>query len=184
MPDARNENVCCLRNNSIANDIAGRAEADHDLADVSIFGLHAQRRKFLQSLDRGPYQRQCAPCGAGISLIEKGSQSLDILHGVGRKEGSSDLARLRTRQFVRGPPACDPCLDIIKRNSEPGPSEFVVAAAILGDVGPSEVDNRIEQRDGFSQYGGNVLAAFRRHLAKAGICIGINLKRTANHVHG
>src|SRR5258708_22488544 len=91
MPDARDENVCCLRNNSIANDIAGRAEADHDLADVSIFGPHAQGRKFLQSLDRGPQQRQCAPCGTGISLIEKGSQSLDILHGVGRKKDHPTL---------------------------------------------------------------------------------------------
>src|SRR5260370_38393483 len=61
------------------------------------------------------------------------------------KEGSSDLARLRTRQFVGGPPACDPCLDIIKRNSEPGPSESVLAATRLADVGSRPVGSTIEQ---------------------------------------
>src|SRR5260370_30280619 len=80
------------------------------------------------------------------------------------KEGSSELAWLRTRQFVRGPPACHPCLDIIKWNSEPGPSEFVVAAAVLGDVGASEGDNRIEQRDVVSQYGRRIPAALRPPL--------------------
>ena len=44
------------------------------------------------------------------------------------------IARLRTRQFVRGPPACDPRFDIVQRNGEPRPFEFVVATAILGDI--------------------------------------------------
>jgi hypothetical protein len=47
---------------------------------------------------------------------------------------SSDLARLRARQFVCGTPTRDPRLDFIKGNGEPGPLEFIEAAAIFADI--------------------------------------------------
>jgi len=98
------------------------AEADHDLADVSILGLHAQCWKFLQSLDRGPDQRQCAPCGTAISLIEKGSQSLDILHGVGRKKDHPTL-----RGCGRGSSSADPQLATHALTSSSGTASRVRA---------------------------------------------------------
>jgi hypothetical protein len=67
------------------------------------------------------------------------------------------IARLRTRQLVRGSPAFDP---------------------------PREVDNRIERRHDFSQRGGNLVPTLRRHLAKASAGIIIDLKRAADLVHG
>jgi hypothetical protein len=66
------------------------------------------------------------------------------------------IARLRTRQLVRGSPALDP---------------------------RREVDDRIEHRHDFSQRGGNLVPALRRHLAKAGAGIIIDLKRAADLVH-
>ena len=67
------------------------------------------------------------------------------------------IARSRTRQLVRGSPAFNP---------------------------RREVDNRIEHRHDFSQRGGNLVPALRRHLAKAGAGIIIDLKRAADLIHG
>src|SRR5258708_24527038 len=57
------------------------------------------------------------------------------------REESSDLARLRTRQFFGGPPACDPCLDVIERNREAGPVEFLVTTARLSHLRAGQGDN-------------------------------------------
>jgi hypothetical protein len=70
---------------------------------------------------------------------------------------SGAIARLRTRQFVRGSPASDP---------------------------RREVDNRIEHRHEFSQRGGHLVPTLRDHLAKAGAGIIIDLKRAADLAHG
>src|SRR5260370_29507877 len=69
---------------------------------------------------------------------------------------SGTIARLRTGQFVRGSPACDP---------------------------RREVDNRIEHRHEFSQRGGHLVPTLRDHLAKAGAGIVIDLKRAPDLVH-
>jgi hypothetical protein len=96
------------------------------------------------------------------------------------KEESSDLARLWTRELIRGAPTCDPCLDLIEGNCKPGPFEFVEAAAIFFDIWAFEIYNRIEQGHGFGQNRGNLLPSLRRHLAKAGVGIGVDLKRAAD----
>src|ERR1700737_3484112 len=67
------------------------------------------------------------------------------------------IARLRTRQLVRGSPAFDP---------------------------RREVDNRLEHRHDFSKRGGNLVPALRRHLAKVRAGVIIDLKRAADLFHG
>jgi hypothetical protein len=99
------------------------------------------------------------------------------------KEESSDLARLRTGQFIGGAPTCDPCLDFIKGNGEPGPFEFVEAAAVFCNIRAFKIYNRIEECHGFGEDCGNLLPTLGRHLAKAGVGVGIDLKRTTNQIH-
>ena len=62
--------------------------------------------------------------------------------------------------------------------------EIVIAAAIFSDIGTGEVHHRIEQSNGFGQYSRNVLPPLFRHLAKTGVGICIDLKRTIDQVHG
>src|SRR5258708_11904870 len=69
------------------------------------------------------------------------------------REESSDLARLRTRQFFGGPPACDPCLDVIERNREAGPVKIVVATAGLPRHPAREGDKPNEERPRRNQPG-------------------------------
>jgi len=85
---------------------------------------------------------------------------------------------LRPRQFILGSPARNPGLDVIQRDREPRPSKIVIAAAIFSDIRTREIHHRIEQSNGFGQYGRNVLPALSRHLAKTGVGIGIDLKCT------
>jgi hypothetical protein len=61
--------------------------------------------------------------------------------------------------------------------------ERFVAAAILADIRTGKVNDRIEQCHGFRQHGGDFLPALLRHLAKAGIGVGVNLKREADQIH-
>ena len=114
-------------------------------------------------------------------MVEKAPESLDVLYGIARK-GSSDLTRLRTRQFILGSPTRNPSLDVIQRYGELRPSKIVIAAAIFSDIGTGEVHHRIEQSNGFGQYSRNVLPSLLRHLAKAGVGIGIDLKCTIYQV--
>src|SRR5258708_6494007 len=105
VPDARNENVFRLHHDIIAHDIAGRAEANYDLTYTSILSGRAHSGKFLQSINCRPDQRQSAPRGIGISLIEKSSQSLDIQCGVVRKKNHPTL-----RGCGRGSSSAEPQL--------------------------------------------------------------------------
>jgi len=85
------------------------------------------------------------------------------------------------RQFA-ATPSCTHALDIIKRNSEPGPSEFVVAAASSAmSAQRGRQPNR--QRDGFSQYGGNILAAFRA-ISRRRYLYRHQSQAYGEHVHG
>src|ERR1700704_3856801 len=70
MPYSRNEYVVICGQGGGSHDVSGRTKPDHNLANVGV-------------LDRRPDRRQCASRGVGIPLIEKGSQSLDVLDGVG-----------------------------------------------------------------------------------------------------
>jgi hypothetical protein len=87
---------------------------------------------------------------------------------------------LWTGKLIRGAPTCDPCLDFIKGNSKPSPFEFVEAATIFFDIGTFEIYNRVEECHGFGQDRGNLLPALCRHLAEAGVCIGVDLKCAAD----
>ena len=138
MPDSRDENVSCLVKNGIAFDVARCTEADDDLTNIWIVSWHPECREVLQSLNRGPDKRQRASCGARVRMVEKAPESLDVLYGIARK-GSSDLTRLRTRQFILGSPTRNPSLDVIQRYGESRPSKIVIAAAIFSDIGTGEV---------------------------------------------
>ena len=60
-------------------------EPDDDLPDISIGGGHAKIGKFLQSFNRGQDGGHRTTCGLRIDLIEKSPYSLDVSHGVRRK---------------------------------------------------------------------------------------------------
>src|SRR6267142_4456304 len=105
MPDSRDENISCLVKNGVAYDVARCAEADHDLTNVWVCSWHPECREVLQSFNCGPYERQCAPCGARVCMIEKGSESLDVLYGIARKEDHLSL-----RGCGRGSSSSDPPL--------------------------------------------------------------------------
>jgi hypothetical protein len=96
------------------------------------------------------------------------------------KEKSSDLARLWTGELIRATPICNPCLDLIKGNSEPGPFELVEASAVFFDIPTFKIYNGIEECHRFGQDPGNLLPALRRHLPEAGVGIGVDLKRAAD----
>jgi hypothetical protein len=66
MPDARDQNVIGLRQDDIEHDVAGCAEANHDLAYAGIPDRHAYSGKFLQPFDCCPDHLQSAPRGSGI----------------------------------------------------------------------------------------------------------------------
>src|SRR5437867_3695379 len=84
MPNPCDENIFRLWVNSVANNVTRRAEADHDLTDLTVFSRHPEGRKILQPLDGSPDQRQRASCGLRVRILEKCSQSLDVRDGVAR----------------------------------------------------------------------------------------------------
>jgi hypothetical protein len=90
---------------------------------------------------------------------------------------------LRARQFVLRSPTRNPGLDLIQWYGESSTSKIVVAAAVFSDIGTREIYHRIEQGNGFGEYGRNVLPALLCHLAKTGVGIGIDLKRAIDKVH-
>src|SRR3981189_286444 len=62
------------------------------------------------------------------------------------KGRSSNLVWRWTGQFFGGIPACDPRLDAVQRNRVAAMQKFTEPTPVLGDIGPHEIDNRIEQR--------------------------------------
>jgi hypothetical protein len=135
VPYARDENVSHLSQDRVANDIAGGAEPDNDLANIGIRRHHAEIGKFLQPLDRHQYRRHCATRSAWIGLIEKGPQSRQA------KKRSSDLVRHRTGQFFHRIPVRDPRLRVGKRNTLAATQEFIEPTPILGNVRARRFDN-------------------------------------------
>ena len=72
MPDACDQNVPRLGNHSVAYDIAGGTEPDHDLPDVAVIRPTAPVRKVLETFDSGENQRHGTLRRARTCLIEKG----------------------------------------------------------------------------------------------------------------
>jgi hypothetical protein len=105
MPNARDKNVTRLGKNNVAHNVTRCAKADYDLANVSVFRGHPERRKILQSVYRRPNHRQRTSCGVGILTVEKSSKPLDVFYGVVRKEDHPTL-----RACGRGSSSADPQL--------------------------------------------------------------------------
>jgi hypothetical protein len=61
--------------------------------------------------------------------------------------------------------------------------EFVKPAPVLGNIRTGNIDDGVEQRHSFRKHCGNVLSALDRHLAQAGVRIGVDIERTANDIH-
>ena len=80
-------------------------------------------------------------------------------------------------------PACDPRLYAVERNRSAALQEFAEPAPVFGDVRTREIDDRIEQRNGFGQNGRDILPALGRHFGQARVGAGIDFQSTANDVH-
>jgi hypothetical protein len=63
------------------------------------------------------------------------------------------------------------------------PVEFIQPAAILGDVGTGDVDDRVEQGHSLGQHLRDILTTLHSHLAEASISSSVNLKGAADQVH-
>ena len=143
VPDSRYEDIARFGKNYVAYNVTRYAEAYDDLANLGVVSRHAERRKILQPLDRNPdqFSRRAVQRQYSHDREMPGADRRRLRRRA--KGGSSDLARLRARQFVHGSPALDPPFDVIERNSGTGSLEFVVATTILADIRTGKIDHRV-----------------------------------------
>jgi hypothetical protein len=62
--------------------------------------------------------------------------------------------------------------------------EIIKPTPVFDDIRACNLDNGVKQRHRFRKHRGNILSPFDRHLAQAGVRVGVDIKRTANDVHG
>jgi hypothetical protein len=64
-----------------------------------------------------------------------------------------------------------------------GLGECIEPLSVLPNIGASQINDKVEQRDRFGENYGDVLATLGRDLSKPRVRFGIDLKSAANEVH-
>ena len=121
--------------------------------------------------------------GRDVTLIEKVSQPLDVLNGVGRKQDHPILRGVGCGSCVHRTPACHPGLHVVQRHRGTRLLEGIEPPAVLADIGSRDIDHGIQQRHGFREHRGDLLSALVSHRAQTRISVGVDIQRAADDVH-